>query len=417
MPFKYGIVAVTGFDHLIATFHVEVDGKPQRGWAADHLAPKWFTKDADRRIEDEILEMQEVIHAAGERAVAAGECASVHELWQRIKANIDENLLNNFGISFVERAVIDAVCRAFNQPFAKVARQGMLGVDGSFLPPRPSDSVIARHTVGMADRLRGRGELHDGLPETLEEAIAAYGLTHFKLKLGGDVRADVQRLFDIAAVLDALCKDSYACTLDANENYLSAEPLRELWDRLRHEPSLRQFLSRLLFIEQPLRREVALSDEAKQAFAQWPERPAMIIDESDATSTSFERALDVGYAGTSHKNCKGIFKGLKNARLARERGAILSGEDLTTIGPIALTQDLAVQATLGVGHVERNGHHFFRGLSMFAPGLQQQMVRFHPDLYRMHEDGFATVIIRDGRISTRSASAAPFGTAVSIDEL
>jgi hypothetical protein len=90
----------------------------------------------------------------------------------------------------------------------------------------------------------------------------------------------------------------------------------------------------------------------------------LIIDESDAELDSLPRALALGYHGTSHKNCKGVFKGIANAclleALRRQSGGdrlVMSGEDLANIGPVALLQDLAVVATLGVSSVERNGHH------------------------------------------------------------
>ena len=44
----------------------------------------------------------------------------------------------------------------------------------------------------------------DGLPETLEEVVARYGHRYFKLKVGGDVAADVERLAAIASVLDRI---------------------------------------------------------------------------------------------------------------------------------------------------------------------------------------------------------------------
>lgn len=49
-------------------------------------------------------------------------------------------------------------------------------------------------------------------------------------------------------------------------------------------------------------------------------------------------------------------------RTGPERQYVLSAEDLRTVGLIELLQDLAVTATLGAEHVERNGHHNFRGL-------------------------------------------------------
>ena len=59
----------------------------------------------------------------------------------------------------------------------------------------------------------------------------------------------------------------------------------------------------------------------------------------------------------------------------------MSGEDLANIGPVALLQDLAVVASLGVRSVERNGHHYFAGLSAFPRAVQQQILTHHGDLY------------------------------------
>src|SRR5207247_792898 len=134
----------------------------------------------------------------------------------------------------------------------------------------------------------------------------------------GDVKRDIDRLKNIAAVIEASC-DEYAFTLDGNENYKALEPFRELWEQLIADNSLKKFLSKRIFIEQPLHRDVALSDDSRRAMLAWDNRPAMIIDESDATFETLPRALNCGYAGTSHKNCKGVIKGIAAACLAAHR--------------------------------------------------------------------------------------------------
>ena len=59
----------------------------------------------------------------------------------------------------------------------------------------PAASIAARHTVGLVDTIAGHPrEVDDGLPESLEEVVAAYGHTFFKLKVGGVADADLQRL-------------------------------------------------------------------------------------------------------------------------------------------------------------------------------------------------------------------------------
>jgi hypothetical protein len=148
----------------------------------------------------------------------------------------------------------------------------------------------------------------------------------------------------------------------------------------------------------------------------------MIIDESDAHLGSCPQALESGYVGTSHKNCKGVFKGVANACLLEHRRRIdpagryvLSGEDLCSVGPVAMLQDLAVGANLGLEHIERNGHHYFRGLSMFPAQVQQRTLDTMGDVYERHPGGFATLAVKGGRLRIDSVVDAPFGTAFELD--
>jgi hypothetical protein len=93
----------------------------------------------------------------------------------------------------------------------------------------------------------------------------------------------------------------------------------------------------------------------------------------------------------------------------RDRLVHLTGEDLANVGPIALLQDLAVIATLGITHVERNGHHYFRGLSAWPKSLQESILGHHSDLYNPHPDGYPTLHVENGKLNLASINAAPFG--------
>jgi hypothetical protein len=444
MPFRYGIATMTATPHLFCRVELEIDGRRQAGTSADHLPPKWFTKDPRTSVRDDVAEMIQVITTACDIARAAPKSATVFDLWRRVYDGQaawgggwgKPPLLSHFGSSLVERAAIDAFCRHEGVSFARAVRRNWLGVklgqihpelEGAepkeLLPAEPLRSVVARHTVGLSDPLTD-GEVgpeervDDGLPQSLEACIRVYGLTHFKIKLFGDVAKDVERVGRCADVIErTLGRDAkYAHTLDGNENFKAVGPLREFWEKLTGEPRLAGFLRRLIFVEQPLHRDVALGPEAAKEFAAWGGRPATIIDESDGELSSSRKALEAGYVGTSHKNCKGVFKGIANACLIehrrredRSREYVLSGEDLCNVGPVALPQDLAAAATLGVGHLERNGHHYFRGLTMLPERMQETVLHAHPDLYRRHEAGFPTVAIEGGRMRIGSAVEAPFG--------
>jgi len=457
MPFKYGITTLRALPHLFMKLDLQIDGATKSGLSADHLPPKWFTKNPNTQARDDIADMIEVIRAAVTHAQQAGDCANLHELWYKTYTAqkawaATKNfppLLWNFGVSLVERAIIEAFNKHLNIPFPQCLRENRIRLDlGQIFreqvspdqsfgpefskPPRnwrrtdsdqmlraffqqPLTKIIARHTVGLADPLTNADipsneKLNDGLPQSLEDCIKAYGLTHFKIKLSGDVNHDLARLRALAKLITTHAPRHFAYTLDGNENFKQIEPFQNLWRTLQSEKDLSLFLSKCLFVEQPLHRDVALSDETQKAHQSWPDHPPMIIDESDAEFSSLPRALECGYQGTSHKNCKGIIKGIANACLLRQKpGQILSGEDLSNVGPVALLQDLAVCASLGIPHVERNGHHYFRGLSMFPPDIESRILRHHPDLYTQHKENFPTVKIQTGTMSTTSTIAAPLG--------
>jgi hypothetical protein len=85
--------------------------------------------------------------------------------------------------------------------------------------------------------------VNDGLPETLEEVVSYYRGRYYKLKVGGDIKADLERLGRIAAVLDAGAGD-YRATLDGNEQYDDVEGIVELWRKVEETPALARLASR-----------------------------------------------------------------------------------------------------------------------------------------------------------------------------
>ena len=230
----------------------------------------------------------------------------------------------------------------------------------------------------------------------------------------------MNRLRSIAKVVTKHCGRNYAFTLDGNEQYREFPSFVELWDRIQGDELLHSFFENLLFIEQPLHRSVALTP-AVAKIAEWKNGPPMIIDESDAEITDLEKALKLGYAGTSHKNCKGIMKGAAHRCLINHRNAIentdryqMSGEDLVNIGPVALLQDLAVQAAIGNATVERNGHHYYQGLTAFPKSISDSVLDSHADLYMPMDGGFARLNVNGGELDLTSVNAAPFGVSANI---
>lgn len=444
-PFKYGIASMIKLPHLFVTADLVVDGRVVSGLTSEGLPPKWFTKDPDTLFETDLAEMLAVIQNAARIAKnAAAKPVTFFELWrdlydeQKRWSELKEipPLLANFGVSLMEKAVICALCRHTGQPFHQLLKTDALAIDlgsvrpemkgikwSEFLPAQPLPTVFARHTIGLGDPLRARDlsaaeQLNDGLPYALDESIRAYGLRYFKIKVCGKPEIDAPRMREIAAVLSEHCPEGYKATLDGNEQFYDIGEFREFYDSLSGQPELRQLFDSLLLIEQPMHRSRALDDSVGPVLREWKGVPGMIIDESDGSLADLPRALSLGYCGTSHKNCKGIIKGLANAALLHVHQKThpgitchLSGEDLASVGPVAMLQDLAVSALLGVSHVERNGHHYFRGLSMYPAEVQESVLRTHAGFYRRHEEGFPVIDIRDGQLALATVNGAPFGFA------
>jgi len=447
-PFRYGIVTMTRVPHLIVRLTLKIDGHLQFGYSADQLPPKWFTKNPETSFHEDLAEMIEVVQHAAMLAQEIPAQATVFAFWQELyaaqrgwaKERNCPMLLAGFGVSLMERAVIDAFCRATGKSFGQAVRENTLGMmlsdiypelgdaaPADFLPPHPLRSVIVRHTVGLADPLADvdvdeAHRVNDGLPQSFEEFIRVQGLTHFKIKLGPDFDENRTRMHRIVEILRDNAR-SVAFSLDGNENYHSVGPFREMWDALNADPIIRDFLQYLLWVEQPFHRDIALSEQTSEELRAWKDRPPFIIDESDSETGTLALALAAGYSGTSHKNCKGVFHGLANACLIAQRNLAnpatlplrLSSEDLTNLGPVALPQDIAVAATLGITNLERNGHHYFAGLSEFPAALQEAALKEQPDLYAAHAGGFPVVRIENGRIQIDSVVDAPFGVAFEPD--
>jgi len=444
MPFRFGIAVMTEAPHLFLHGSFEIGGKVVTGIAAEGLLPKWFDKSPDKSAQQELDELLLVIRQAVTfaRAIPA---TSAFDFWQQLYAAqmpwAAEHglppLLAHFGVSMVERTMLDALARAHGVNFSTLLRENLPGIDlgvihpelagrmpREFLPEQPLAKVTARHTVGLSDPLTAAdvpaGEaLNDGLPQTLEDCVSFYGLHHFKLKVRGDVDADLERMRQIASVVTKQCGRHYAFTLDGNEQYKEFPKFVDLWERIQGDDALRAFFEGLIFIEQPLYRSVALDPKIAK-IKEWQDGPPMIIDESDAEIGDLERALELGYAGTSHKNCKGVMKGAIHRCLINHRNTVsgtqrhqMSGEDLVNIGPVALLQDLAAHAAMGNATVERNGHHYFRGLAVFPLSISEAMLAKHGDLYT-RLDGFARLDVRGGELNLASVNAAPFGVAADL---
>lgn len=438
LPFRFGGITVTQGRQVVARARIELaDGRAEWGVAAEALAAKWFDKDPAISDDDNLDQLRLALEIAARQYRGHGPDTAFGHFAAAYRPQIEEGarhrlnpLVASYGPALLDRCVIDALGRLLGLSFWDLMRRNLAGMAPSALAPdlagfdfdrfldglRPLARLQVRHTVGMVDPIVAADQapgtrVGDGLPETLEEIVATYRQRYFKLKVGGDVGKDVARLAAIAGVLDRI-EDPYHATLDGNEQYADAESVLALWSAMEATPALDRLRRSILFVEQPIKRQVALSRDVAALAARKP----VIIDESDGDLDAFPRARTLGYAGVSSKNCKGLYKSLINrARCAlwnaQEGGSrfFMSAEDLTTLAGISMQQDMALVALLGLEHVERNGHHFVNGMSGRPAAEQRAFLAAHPSLYR-EADGVVRLDIRDGGVDLSSLGGPGFAT-------
>jgi hypothetical protein len=439
LPFRFGVITVTHGTQAVLRVRIKFeDGGTSEGVASEALAAKWFEKSPQFTDAQNHDQLRQALQLAIDNYVALGFAtpfglyAGAYRRQIAKGAELGLNpLVASYGPALLDRAILDAVGKATGQSFAQMIASNLPGIAATDLTPDIEDaelqpflaglkhgaSIDMRHTVGLVDPLTASDRpaterVDDGLPETLEEVVSYYEARYYKLKVGGNVKADLDRLTRIASVLDKSA-GNYLCTFDGNEQYDDVDGIVELWRKVEETPALARMVQSTLFIEQPIKRQSALGRPVT-ALAKY--RP-VIIDESDGELSTFPEALKLGYAGVSTKNCKGFYKSILNAsRVAKlGKGYFMSAEDLTTQPGVSVQQDLALVSLLGLGHVERNAHHFIDGMSGVSEREQMSFLAAHPTLYDRPPGKPVRLKVEDGRIDLASLGCPGFAVGAEVD--
>lgn len=426
-PFRFGTATINATPQLFVRVEIEVEGRGTAvGASAELLVPKWFDKRPELSPAQTVDGLRHSLHIARGLYLARTGFLTAFDLHASCigaqvvacaKKNIPA-LAAAYGPAEIDKAILDALLRALDTNFFDGMAGNVAGIDARLSPdlketdlttflasPKPLPRVAIRHTVGLDDTVEGEG----GVADARENA----GANYFKLKLSGDPAADATRLARIGKELDTLGRD-YKVTLDANEQYADLAALRALIDQLDREPTLRSISSRLLYIEQPLPRDITQQSPLGSLAAR-----GFIVDEADDSYDAFPAARARGYRGISSKSCKGLYKSIVNATRATKWSTggekfFVTGEDLTCQAGLAVQQDLALGAFIGVTHAERNGHHYVDGFGETPAAEAQAFAAAHPDLYADAGQGIR-LSIHDGDLLTGSLHAAGFATSVHPD--
>ena len=419
LPFRFGAATVTQCPQAFVRVQIEVGGKRFEGATAELMVPKWFDKTPALTHEQNFEQLRQALRIAAQSYASTQDVLSPYAMSQSagdaaIKTAVAyglPRLAAQFGPALLDKAIADAALRAAGLGWVDGLKAKVLGDPfSSTLNIVKPMTVALRHTVGLADRLTSSDagvDPADGLPATLEDAINFYGLHHFKLKLSGQLDADIERLSRISAVLGAQTSD-YSVTLDGNESFADAQALGAFWQALVKAPDTANLLKRTLLLEQPLPRRIALDASIADLGISVP----VILDESDDHDDVLERGLALGYRGISSKACKGIYRAMHSAaRIAHDPShLLLSGEDLTCQAGLAVQQDTLLAASLSITHIERNGHHYVDGFGVASEQEAQGFATAHMGFYTTVQ-GRARLAVQAGQLDLSSLHTPGFASA------
>src|SRR5262245_10169589 len=374
-PFRFGAVVINATPQAFVLVEIEVEGTGRAvGATAEFLVPKWFDKRPHLTPAETVEELRCSLLIARELYLEHREFDTAFGLHaaciaRQVKHCSKEGippLAAAYGPAEIDKAILDALLRASSTNFFDGMMQNIAGIDArlsrdladsdiaQFLASRKRlERVAIRHTVGLDDQVEGEG----GVADANENAGARY----FTLKLNGDPVHDAGRLIRIGKELSRLPHD-YKVTLDANEQYADLNALAVLVDHLDCDSALKPIASKLLYIEQPMPRDITrkspLGALAKRDF---------IVDAADDCYDPFPSARPLGNRGSSSKCCRGVYKSpvhpARAAKCSAERTRhFIAGEDRTCQAGLAGQQELARGALRGITRAGRNGHHYVYGV-------------------------------------------------------
>ncbi|HEV7880640.1 hypothetical protein [Bradyrhizobium sp.] len=426
-PFRFGAVTINASTQIFVRVEIDIEGKGRSvGATAELLAPKWFDKRPHLSSEETAAELRRSLMIARDLYLTRNGFETAFGLHAaRIGAQVAAcskqdipPLAAGYGPAEIDKAVLDALLRALGKNFFDGMAANVAGIDASLTPDlgndeiatflagrRRLDRVAVRHTVGLDDRIEGEGGVAD--PEQNS------GARYFKLKLNGNPELDAARLIRIGKELARL-PYNHQVTLDANEQYADLAALGTLVDRLDRDGALKPIAAKLLYIEQPMPRDITRQSQLGKLSSR-----DFIIDEADDSYDAFPGAKALGYRGISSKSCKGIYKSIVNATRAKKWNAggeryFISGEDLTCQAGLAVQQDLALGALIGVTHAERNGHHYVDGFANTPAHEAEAFLSAHPDLY-IRDGNTIRLSIHDGDLLTGSLTSSGFASGAHLD--
>src|SRR4051794_11295644 len=136
LPFRFGVVTLTEAPQAFVRARIALEnGKEAQGGAAEMLAPKWFDKDPALSNEENFEQLRTSMRLARDGYLASGENNAFGHSIEAYGPQLAlgalaglNNLAACFGPALVDRALLDAMCRALGVSFYEAIRKNLPGI-------------------------------------------------------------------------------------------------------------------------------------------------------------------------------------------------------------------------------------------------------------------------------------------------
>ena len=312
MPFRFGVVTLTAAPQAFVRARIRLaDGTQAEGMAAELMAPKWFDKNPALSNEDNFEQLRHALRIARGLYTDGGVDSAFGHFARHYQAQIGRgaqqglnSLVANYGPALIDRALLDALCRALGQPFHEVIRSNRAGIQVTPLTPDLAGFDLDAFLAGLrpantSPRATPSAWSTRSPPPTRANVSPTACPRRWRRWCPPTATAGSSSRWPATSTptwrgccasprCSTASTAATAARWTATSSTTDIDGVLQLWQRMRAEPRLQRLCDSVIFIEQPIKRAAALAQDVGALAAQKP----VILDESDDSLDAFVRGRE-----------------------------------------------------------------------------------------------------------------------------